>query len=419
MQMHVLLITTLLPNTASSTLSWTCLEALHAEFDSLHSYLYSQVCSSVDNCYLALQMSGAVKQAPNNSQQQGAAQPMHSQAALGHVLSRQASLAVIDNPSLCLDRSHQAGIPVTDVLLVQQQHSLQSADASSQASGLPVQASSMPAAGPLLSHQLTCQDSVQVSGLSAYQNPDAGSQPGRLGSEPLQVTDHMQLLCGYTVSSQHKAKPIAVQAEALRSLASMPPGTILLPANHTLPPGSVLVAKLSPTTAQQQLLSADGNNIAGNRSSQADQLQAAVPDEEQPALLLDENRTHCSHSSRADHVGRPDFHAEMHQPANDEAQQPVGDVQRSGCRVESQPTARSGAVAGPEHKRLKRAIDNRSAEDLAGVRHHVGVGGESGFASLSASEGPSMQGEQVLWKSQHAAERRQSLCYVCFCLLYM
>ena len=75
----------------------------------------------------------------------------------------------------------------------------------------------------------------------------------------MQLTDNMQLLSGYTVTSRQSANPIPVRPGSIATIGLMPPGTILLPTDHNLPPGSVLLSEAHASTSwQPSLLQKDG-----------------------------------------------------------------------------------------------------------------------------------------------------------------
>ena len=298
-----------------------------------------------------MQMSGDVKQASSNSQQQGTAQPMHSQPSLGQQLSRQCSLPVTSDTLLEHQASYQDSVPVTTGGQPKRIHPTVSATA------LPV------AHASILSQQLCHQDSLPLSHAASLMQPDAAGLLAR-PLEPVEVTDDMQLLSGYTVSSRHPVHPNSVRPEALRSLGSMPLGTILLPANHSLPPGSILLSTMCKPSSQQGLL-------AKARLRHKDTPDQCTVKAESASAQEEQIRTAVGEGS-------------------------VTHRQLSTCSLSNQPAAEPSMPDQAITKQSSRGWSKSAVEGLDAGAQTEGLGSEAGLASLSASEGPSMQGVQLV-----------------------
>ena len=270
---------------------------------------------------------------------------MHSQSSLGQQLSRQCSLPVTGDALLDHQPSHQDSVPVT-------------ARGPSERPLPTVCAAALPVAhASMLSRQLTHQDSLTLNHAALLIHPDAASP-----QEPVEVTDDMQLLSGYIVSSRHPVTSISVRPEALRSLGSMPAGTILLPANHSLPPGSVLLPAMCKPSGAQRLLLAEDH--------------------------LRHRDTPDQHTVKADELAL----AQEGQVRSAIGEGLVTERQLSTCSLSNQPAVEPSMPDQAITKGSRRGWSKNVVEDLEAGPQCEGLGSETGLASLSASEGPSMQG---------------------------
>ena len=217
------------------------------------------------------------------------------------------------------------------------------------------------------------QERVPINSVPTLLPSHAASLLARPTSELVEVNDSMQLLCGYTVSSRHPAEAIPVRPEAIRSLGSMPLGTILLPANHSLPPGSVLLPMQIRPGSQQHLLHAGGSltSVCGPEQG----LETAVALAPSPQKQAD--------------MARED------------------DRQLSTCSLGIQPVAQSAVPDLAMHKHLVRAQSNMASESLQCQRQCDSLGLRSELADRAASEGPSVQGLCL----QHLVVEVARLCF--------
>lgn len=322
-------------------------------------------------------MSGDAKQTSSSGQYQGAAQPMHSQYPVGQQLSRQCSLLVTNSSLPEHQPSHQAsppifyappmqqsGLPVSDLSdglqgrQQEKQYCLPFTRAPALVSQLSMQNNCPVPDGQLSGQQPSHQERVPINSVPLFLPSHAASLLARPTSDPVEVNDSMQLLCGYTVSSRHPAEAIPVRPEAIQSLGSMPLGTILLPANHSLPPGSVLLPMQIKPGSQQHLLHAGGSLNTDCRPEQG--LEKAVAVAPSPRNQAD--------------MARED------------------DRQLSTCSLGSQPVAQSAVSDQAMHKHLVRAESNIASESLQCERQCDSLGLRSELADRAASEGPSVQG---------------------------
>lgn len=304
-----------------------------------------------------------MKQASSDSQQQGTAQPMHSQPSLGQQVSRQCSLPVTSDILLEHQASYQDSVPVSTGGQPKRIHP-----------ALPV------AHASILSQQLRYQDSLPLSHAASLMQPDAAGLLAR-PLEPVEVTDDMQLLSGYTVSSRHPVNPVSVRLEALRSLGSMPPGTILLPANHSLPPGSILLSAMCKPSSQQGLLAEARLRHKDTPDQCTVKAESASAQEEQIRTAVGEGL--------------------------------VTHRQLSTCSFSNQPAAEPSMPDQAITKQSSRGWSKSAVEGMDAGAQPEGLGSEAGLASLSASEKPSMQGVQLVTtpsdKIQHMLSIRQTM----------
>lgn len=222
--------------------------------------------------------------------------------------------------------------------------------------------------------------------------------------EPLEVTDGMQLLSGYTVSSRHLADPIAISKhDAIRSLASMPPGTILLPANHSLPPGSVLVPRLSPPSERPSGLHAQQKRNVRDRSAAValpagyTQRKASAVDKAVDCRLGNVDKALDSSLSITEQLGHggSSVTTELQKSVPAVVQQPADAAQRSMCST--RPAVQGGALGKLAHKQQQ-----KSSLGFCDVRQCDDVG------SMSLSEGLSTQGVQL--PHLDVIQQRDSCC---------
>ena len=197
--------------------------------------------------------------------------------------------------------------------------------------------------------QLSRQHSLPVTDTGSVMQQGSTTALPRHASEPVQLTRNMQLLSSYTVSNRHSVSPIPVRQS---SLGSMPAGTILLPADHKLPPGSVL------------LLPAHASNTWSGPLLQ-------------PDTLVPQNGSHLSSANCIDASSR------VPAPEQGVLVRAVND------------TAQGSAAAQPAvHEAVSQDGSRRLGfrEDADPFRHDPAGARETASQSLTVSEGPSLQG---------------------------